>query len=412
VARLDTLRTYVSLPSTLLINDGGPVIRFPRTPVPRPLGRRLSLAAPLLLLVWGAACDKPEPESVVEIVGATTPCSGCRIELGPPLELRSEKGTETELALSPIAVTNDGQGRFWVGAIHHLARVYDANGKFLTTIGRKGGGPNDLDSPVAFLPLPGDSMLVFEFDSARGNRAFVLDSQFHSARTMRLPGAMLPTTAAEWPSRVLLTGPVAGDSSTGLTLHVVSAEQPEMKVVKSFGPGRKATASSGTITNYQRVTSAKDSSYWCADILRYRISHFAKDGTLLGTIERAPEWFPQPSGENEGTPVTPPPPKIFAIWQAPDGLLWVFGRVAGKNWRDGWPKLAPGDTIVNFSSLRADKMYGTTIEVLDPITREVVSTAALDEYVSNVLPNGNVAVFAVDSAGVPHLSIRRLTLTR
>ena len=387
-------------------------MRFPRTPVPRALARRFSLAAPLLLLALSAACAKPEPESVVEIVGATTPCSGCRVELGPPLELRAEKGAETEPAVSPTAVTNDEHGRFWVATMHQLARVYDPNGKFLTTIGRKGGGPNDYASPVAFLPLPGDSMLVFDFDSAHGNRAFVVDSQFHSARTLRLPGALMPTTAAEWPSRVLLTGPIVGDSSTGFTLHSVSAEQPDMKVVQSFGPGRKPTASSGTIANYQRVTAAKDSSYWCADILRYRISHFAKDGTLLGTIERAPEWFPLPSGDNDGTPVTAPPPKIFAIWQAPDGLLWVFGRVAGKNWQEGWPKLAPGATTIDLATLRSDKLYATTIEVLDPITRNVVSSAALDEYVSNVLPNGNVAVFAVDSAGVPHLSIRRLTLTR
>ena len=388
------------------------MIHFLRTFVFRTPTRRVPLAAFALLLVSGAACEKPEPESVVEIVGATTPCDSCRIELGPPLELRSDKGTETEQVGSPIAVTNDGQGRFWVAVVHKLARVYDPNGKFLTTVGKKGGGPNDFDSPVAFLPLPGDSMLVFDFDSVHGNRAFVLDSQFRAARTMHLPGALFPTTAAEWPARVLLTGPIVGDSSTGLTLHAVSAQQSEMKVVQSFGPGRKAIASGGTIANYQRVTSGKDSSYWCVDILRYRISHFAKDGTLLGTIERAPDWFPLPSGDNEGTPVTPPPPKIFSIWQAPDGLLWVFGRVAGKNWQGGWPKVTPGDTTISLSQLRPEKMYGTIIEVLDPITSKLVSTAALDEYVSNVLPNGNVAVFAVDSAGVPHLSIRRLTLTR
>ena len=388
------------------------MINFPRTPVTRLLLCRLYHAAALLALFSIAACAKPEPASVVEIVGATTPCSGCRIELGPPLELRSDNGGATAHAVSPTAVTIDGQGRFWVAAMQELARVYDANGKFINTVGQKAGGSNEPNAPSAFLPLPGDSMLVFAFDSARNTQAFVVDSQFRTARTLRIPGILFPASADNWPSRVLLTGPIATDSSAGLALHFASAEQSDFKVVRSFGPGKIPVPQRATMASFQRVTPAKDGGYWSADILRYRISHFAKDGTLIGTIERAPDWFAVPSGDNDGTPTMPPPPKIFAIWQAPDGLLWVFGRVAGKRWQEGWPKLAPGVTEVNLSALHVDKMFGTVVEVLDPITRLVVSSAPFDDYISNVLPNGNVAVFAVDSAGVPHLSIRRLSLVR
>ncbi|MEP6835485.1 MAG: hypothetical protein ABJB74_19015 [Gemmatimonas sp.] len=380
---------------------------------------RAVLRAATLGLLWAAACGKPEPESDVEIVGGVPPCTGCRIELGPPLELRSETGSDPALHTPPNWVTIDGLGRYWVAEGGQLARIYDANGKFLRTAGRKGGGANDFDSPIAFLPLPGDSMLVFDhitgtqaLNNDQSTRALVVDSLYRVVRALHIPGALLPTTADGWPSRLLLTGPVVEDSAKGLTLHAVSAEQANVKILQSFGPGRNSTANNQTMANYQRVTTARDSTYWCADILRYRISHFAKDGTLLGTIERAPDWFPIPSGDNMGKPDIPPPPKIFAIWQAADGMLWVFGQVAGKNWKDGWPKLANDAKEVDFSALRNDKLYATVIEVLDPITRQVVSTAPLDEYISNVLPNGNVAVFAVDSAGTRHLSIRRLSLTR
>ena len=387
------------------------MIRFPLPSLPRfrPLG--YITAFPLLFAV--VSCAKPDaPADFVEIVGATSTCTGCRIELGPPLELRSEKSSEFPFAISQPAISVDGQGRFWVAEIERPALVYDAKGMFLRTLDHKDSSASDFGRPSAFLPLPGDSMLVFAFDSANGNRAIVVDSLFHAARTVRLPGVLMPASAEGWPARLVLSGPLKGDSTEGEILHAGSAEQSEFKIESSFGPGKLRSAEIGTVANYQRTTPGKDSTFWSSDILRYRISHFSNDGTLIGTIERTPSWFPVPSVDNMGTPTAPPPPKIFAIWQAPDGLLWVFGRVAGKQWQQGWPKLAPSAKRLSVLAMHFDKLFGTTIEVLDPVTRNVIATAPLDEYITNVLPNGNVAVYSVDSAGAPHLAIRRLPLSR
>lgn len=387
-------------------------MRLPQTS--RPLLRPFRQLLVTGLLLAAAACSKPEPASVVEIVGAPAPCPGCRVELGPPLELRSANPAERLFTGAPTDVTMDGRGRHWVAELNQPARIFDANGVFLRTLGSVTPAPNEISTPIAFLPLPGDSMLVWTFSRELGNRGFVVDSAFQVARTLIFPDTLLlfPTSAAGWPARLLISGPINSAASAGYTLHIVSADQPEVKVIQSFGPGKLRAGLPVSIANYQRVASAKDSTLWVVDILRYRISHFSKDSTLLGTIERAPDWFPVPSQDFIGTPTTAPPPKIFSIWQAPDGFLWVFGQVPGKNWQDAWPKLAPGAKAVAMSALKMEKLYATKVEVLDPITRNVVSTATLDEYVSNVLPNGNVAVFSVDSANVSHIAIRRLSLAR
>ncbi|MEO7361870.1 MAG: hypothetical protein ABI120_16180 [Gemmatimonadaceae bacterium] len=372
------------------------------------LGKLRPVATALWSLLILGACDQPEPADVVEIIGAAQLCTGCRVELGPPMELRNDGGGP--LAMSPTAVSVDAQGRYWVAEVNQLARVYDSNGKFLNTIGKHDGGMNSFGSPVAFLPVPGDSMLVFDFEN--GAQAFVVDSHFQVARAMRLPDNLLPASATGWPAQMLLSGIVSSATDDAWTLHLATANQPNVSIIKSFGTEKLTSEQSSTMARYQRVTPASDSGFWSADILRYRISHFSKDGVLLGTIERTPDWFPVASKDNIGTPTEPPPPKLITVWQAPDGLLWVFGRVAAKHWQEAWPTLAPGAKEVNYSALSLERMYGTVIEVIDPITRNVVTTKTLDEYVSNVLPNGNVVVYSVDTAHVAHMAVVRLSLAR
>ncbi|MGV3707884.1 MAG: hypothetical protein ACO1Q7_03515 [Gemmatimonas sp.] len=377
------------------------------------LPQSLASLAMMALLGLAAACTRSEPADSVELIGGATPCNGCRVQLGPPLELRMENGA-SGVNTSPIAIAADSGGRFWVAQLGQPGRVFDANGEFLGNIGQTGTAES-LGVPVALMALPGDSMLVFDvFGGVQ--RAFVFDSLRRAVRMLRLPGVLRPGLAAAWPASVLLTGPVGGtssaDSTTGWSMHLVNASQESASVQKSFGPARLPDSLARTLSAFQRTAAANDSGYWAADILRYRLSHFAKDGTLITTIERSPEWFGAPSADNMGTPTTPPPPKLFAVWQAPDGLLWVFGRVAGRSWKEAWPALPPGANTVDISALRFDKMFGTVVEIVDPVSRNVITSATLDEFITEVLPNGNVAVFAVDSARGAGLSVRRISLAR
>lgn len=368
----------------------------------------VTVAAAATTVLVLANCKDSEPEDVVEIIGAVQPCSGCRIELGPPMELRGD-GTNA-LALPPMAIAVDGSQRFWVAELNQLTRVYDANGKFIRTIGQRGDGVNAPGVAAAYMALPGDSMLLFDFQ--KGTKAFVIDSQFQTVRTIQLPDYLLPASADGWPEQMLLSGTVREPGHEGWTLHVLTADAPDAKITKSFGNDKVSGEQQQTMARFQRVTRARDGGYWSTDFLRYRLSHFAKDGTLLGTIDRTPEWFPTTSLDNMGTPTVPPPPKMVAVWQAPDGLLWVYGRVAARNWKGAWPSLPPDAREVDLSALAIEKLYDSVIEVLDPITRKVVTTTTIDQFVTNVLPNGNIVTFSKDSTRTSHLSVMRVSLAR
>lgn len=49
-------------------------------------------------------------------------------------------------------------------------RIYDARGKFLSSIGRKGGGPGEFGRRIGIMAVVGDTILVFDQDNDRWSR--------------------------------------------------------------------------------------------------------------------------------------------------------------------------------------------------------------------------------------------------
>lgn len=361
----------------------------------------------LAALLGIAACDKPAPADFVEIVGASAPCTSCRIEIGPTVQLHGGSGDSLGL---PTTVSVDGRERYWLARHTDLPSLYDSSGAFLQYVGTRGSGTNEFQQPIAFLPLPGDSMLVFDVGTSA--RAVVIGPSLEPVRTIQLPGLLLPGSAVGWPNHFLLSGIAETAGARGWTLHTVSAEQPELAVLNSFGNESLPPRRYKSMAAFQRVTPARDSGYWTTDILQYRISHFSDSGSLIRMFDHTPDWFPSPSPDNIGTPTSPPPPKIFAIWQAPDGLLWVYGRVASRDWHSGWPKVPPGTRDVPVSAIQEAKLYSTMVEVLDPQTGLVVTSKGFDGYASAVLTDGRVVFYAEDLAGQARITVSSLLLIR
>lgn len=147
--------------------------------------QRFGMRIPAVVLALGAAACGPAPDG--EWIGMVTDSSGIEIVANPVSGLwRSGGGwqVEEELRIGEAdgeaayrfgriaGVDADGRGRVYV--LDQQAaevRVFDADGRFLHTIGRKGEGPGELSDAAAGLFVgAGDTILVPDTRLRRVNR--------------------------------------------------------------------------------------------------------------------------------------------------------------------------------------------------------------------------------------------------
>ena len=57
-----------------------------------------------------------------------------------------------------------------------------------------------------------------------------------------------------------------------------------------------------------------------------------------------------------------------------------------------------------------ERLYRTTVEVIDPRTARVVTQRVLDEWIVAALPGNRAAAYSVDERGMPRITIVQLSL--
>ena len=366
--------------------------------------RSLRTAAALLFIVLCPAAMGAQGGSrdIVDKVD----CQRCSIRLEGAFKL---VGTDVTSSGPPTAVEVDGSRRIWVAVSDELTKIYDANGRFLQLLGRKGGGPNEYVGPYGLSALPGDSMLVFDSDNGR---VLVVDKALVAIRAIRLPGFLYPILPLEWPGSVVLAGMILTPSAAGWPIHMASFGQPDLQVRNSIGYDQGTLRPNSPTDQSQRLAVARSGGFWTADVLRYRISRWSNDGTRVETIVRSPSWFDKPSKDWIGNPQTPPPPRVTGLREDSEGLLWVFVQVAGKNWRQGWPTLTPGVREVSTRSVRYENLFASMIEVVNPKTQRVIARSEISSYAIATLSDGRLALYSRDEDDVPVVTIVRPKLVR
>lgn len=307
------------------------------------------------------------------------------------------------------AVRVDSRGRYWVMSGDGTPPlVFDAGGSFRTRVGRTGQGPGEFMSAVDAVAIPGDSMLVLD---ARQSRVTVFSSGLRPARTIRLTRTLRPLLVLTWPNAIVGAGNIAAARQRGQPLHRVSFAESPATVARSFGPDSGGIEPREWGRFAHQLAPAAGAGFWSADGIRYRLTRWSADGEKLHTLERAPDWFSEASQFGIGSPTTPPPPAISAIREDGAGLLWVFVRVAAPTWREGWPTLAPGQREVLARQVALEKMFRTTIEVIDPRSARVVARRTIDDWIVDALPAKRAAAYVVDSDGIPRVRILELGIS-
>jgi hypothetical protein len=230
----------------------------------------------ILAVAWIVCMGRVSPVSGQVRVPDAVSCTTCRLLLTEQLLLRGDERT-APLPGQPLNITTDARGHFWVFFPgERVPWVFDATGRFVRHVGRRGGGPGEFGSAYAAVALPDDSVLVLD---SQNRRASLLDRDFRVARTITLSHPLRSVVTGNWPR-----GVAASHSNepqrTGWPLHEVSFAGGTTELGRSFGVNRGEYVPGRFGSIIQVLSQPRGGEFWAADIGRYRIAKWRIDGTL------------------------------------------------------------------------------------------------------------------------------------
>lgn len=345
-----------------------------------------------------------------------TACPGCSISARQILRLGEDDGPGA-ISGMPGTVFRDGRGRYWVLQDNAPPMVYGPNGHFIRSIGRLGSGPGEFRSPDEGVALPGDSVLILDW---LGGRASVIAPDLTIKRSITLPRRILSWGAVslDWPDRIVVSAVLNTAESAGWPLHLLSMRTNKATVLRSFGSNDGEMRSSDLFhmgVNFAPASTRK--TFWTVDDAQYVATEWDREGNRLRAIERRPRWFAAKSNLRMGGRSTPPSPIADAIMVDRNGLLWLFTRVPGKNWREAWanvPRLPPG-TVGEMPASRGpawQQLYQTNLEVVDSKGRVIATSQFSRSVVIGPIDHELVAEYHESSSGNPYVAIVRYSLVR
>jgi hypothetical protein len=287
-------------------------------------------------------------------------------------------------------VARDSRGNIYVLS-SVLPQVFDSSGRFVRTLGRIGDGPGELRVPSSLAIDRGDSITVVD---ARSSKLSVFEPGGRFAHSLTiLPTATL-FAAAFLPSGSLVG--VGGRAGSGTPFHVVGSNG---RVIRSFGNAGAALPS---------IAAGSDGSIWAA-YNWHRIDHFDSTGTLLARYTIDADWFPPGNGDWTVNPKDPPPAETRKISVDESGLVWVFTYVPRDDWSKAVRPAGGGRGGYEYDAFLA---YATRIEILDPVNRRLLVSQTVPLFITHALVGNFVAAYEETEAGIPTITITRLTLRR
>jgi len=331
-------------------------------------------------------------------------CSSCRIEVEDVVRLDAAG----LIPVAPIDVVVDGRGRYWLVFVNDLAMVYEADGRFIKSL-PKGGGPQEFEYPASITAV-GDSLLVY--DRQRGWAVVAPDLTV----ARRLAGSRIfsrPIPFA-WPDSVLLSVPASSSGTERRSVfNVTSFAGEEVRPLRVFvGADPPAPIHPMQGTYISRSLEPGRAGVWIRDQNRYRIDNTAYGGEVRHVYLREAPWFEEPN-QRLAPMSEPPQPRIRAVREDARGLLWVYISVAAPTWREGYPVLeGTGPQHVSEADYSYEKLYQTTVEVIDPAAGRVLARRTIPNYIVSPVGDGRAAIYDTTDAGEPFVRIVRLRLAR
>ena len=374
-----------------------------------------STTVPLLLTLalagWLARCGAPDvprdlttfqdSTATVDILESSTLCSNCiTIERVVALGDTTDTAGPGYINWSRYATVDDS-GNYWVGQQQEgVVKVWDAEGRFLRQIGRRGDGPREFQRPA---PVRTDSegrVHVFDLDTGR-ETVWNADFSFESSRSVYPRGGHLAVPlGAE--GRYLLN---MGTSRAGLAdtpLHIVDGTD----VLHSFGrmAGLDATGYAPRVLavgRQQRIYSART--------VEYLIQIWSESGRrILGL--RGPRLNEREPSREPWSPDNPPRQQMYAMQVDDQQRLWVVSSARKDGWQDHMEYRRMPNGRVAYGPVDDDMkaIFEMRIDLIDLATGALIATRRHDALLEAFVGDGLVVETVENERAYPQLVVWRL----
>ena len=360
------------------------------------MARAVLRLAAVAIFLPSLAFDTEGQTAATSVIRDQPSCQNCNFQLTEVARINIQEGPG--FIGIPNSMVRDSRGRVYVTS--HLFRgetkVYNADGSYLRTLTKPGGGPGEVSAGANVAVVAGDTVYVFDSGSFRVN---VFSPEHHLDRTLSIPLRSFAVTQTG--AHLVVAAPKA---ATGIwtTLHLVT---PAGAIIRSFGtpPGKLNNNAEFLLWRY--VVASRDSkTVWAAPKFDgYRFERWNLSGKLERVFVREAPWF-TPSGPdavNQFKPgTTPPPALIAAMREDSEGRLWLITGVAKANWKD----------VVSANPRASQYLtFDAWLEVIDPDRAAVIARQRLPVHGLGFL-GADLYTYEEAESGVPIVKIFRVEL--
>jgi hypothetical protein len=368
----------------------------------------VTCARALIMAVCTSQVGQPTLEAQDRVITARG-CSSCTIAATQRVVFRTGD-PRASLSFTPLQTHRDGRGRYFVLVQGQLPLVFSSDGRFLRELGRSGEGPGEFRSATFIASLPGDSLLILD---TRLLRASVFSPDLQFVRALALPFHVSAAAPMDWPRRVVVNGFGFTGQDVGWPLHVLDMSGAAVRRLHSFGDNRGELRPGQNAALLRRFVLVGGNAIWAMQVLKYQITRYHADGSIVSTIRRQPDWFSAESQWSLGNPRQPPSPALQAGAIRGD-TLWIVARAPRPDWQRAWSgvpipgvgELAPG------RAPEPTRLHMARVEVIDMRSGTLLATRDFDGIIIGIDSGLRATIYDLERGLVPRLRVIELRLSR
>ena len=381
-------------------------------PLPVVVARPPVAIAPLPLAVvlagWLAGCDAPDAPrdlatlqdstATVDILESSAMCSDC-IAVERVVALGDTTGPGY-INWSIYAAVDDA-GNYWVGQQQEsVIKIWDAEGRFLRQIGRRGDGPMEFHRPA---PVRTDSEARVHIVDLDIGRETIVNADFsYSSDRSIYPGyAHLAVPLGE-EGRYLLNMGTTRAGLVAMPLHIVDGPDVLHSFDRMMGldaPGFSPRVLA--VDRQPRIYSTRAGDYL--------IQLWSESGRrILGL--RGPRLNEEEASRGFWSPDNPPRNQIFAMQVDAEQRLWVIRHVRRENWLDHMEERVAPNGRVGHAPTDDDWRYifESHIDLIDLTSGSFIATRRHDALFEAFVGEGLAIENVETELGYPEMVVWRL----